>query len=93
MVDVVSLLAELDQCEGQTAEVEVEVEVKGRARPAQSQPQCSPVMVGGSLSSRGLSSLARPRACDRLLCLTCNIPVIALQDLAWTADTDYIFLR
>ena len=40
-----------------------------------------------------LSTTTRPRACDRLLCLTCNIPVIALQDLAWTADTDYIFLR
>ena len=55
--------------------------------------QCSPLLVGGSLSSPGLSSLSRPRTCDRLLCLSCNIPVISVQNMAWTPDTDYLFLR
>ena len=57
------------------------------------QSQCWPLLVGGSLSSSGLSSLSRPRTCDRLLCLSCNLSVISVQNMAWTPDTDYMFLR
>ena len=92
-----SLLAEIDQCGVDEPEVEGKVRVRAvsqESQESQARPsQCSPLVLGGSLSSPGLSSPSRPRVCDRLLCLTCNVPVISVQNTAWTSDTDYIFLR
>ena len=57
------------------------------------QRQCSPLLLSGTVSSQGLSTISSPRACDNLLCLSCNIPVVMLDNLQWDSSTDYLFLR
>lgn len=55
--------------------------------------RCSTVLLCPSLCSRGRCTPSTARACDALLCLTCNHPVVAFEQVAWLESTDYLFLR
>jgi len=55
--------------------------------------RCSTVLLCPSLCSRGRCTPSAARACDTLLCLTCNHPVVAFDQVAWLESTDYLFLR
>ena len=56
--------------------------------------QCRPeTLLGGPMASSGVSAVSSPRVCDNMLCLACNLPVLAMDNVQWDETTDYLFLR
>ncbi|XP_059160787.1 cilia- and flagella-associated protein 418-like isoform X2 [Physella acuta] len=55
--------------------------------------RCLPVFLGGSSDSIGLGSSANKRSCDQLRCTSCDFRVCFFDNLSWSKDTDYLFLR
>uniref|UniRef100_A0A6B0UZV7 Cilia- and flagella-associated protein 418 n=1 Tax=Ixodes ricinus TaxID=34613 RepID=A0A6B0UZV7_IXORI len=55
--------------------------------------QCYEVHLGGTETTRGLSTSVSKRACDRLHCFQCDFEVCIFDGFAWNEATDYLFLR
>lgn len=55
--------------------------------------RCLPVYLGGSGEILGLGSAVNQRPCDQLRCTSCDFRVCNFDNMAWKADTDYLFLR
>ncbi|CAL1535671.1 unnamed protein product [Lymnaea stagnalis] len=55
--------------------------------------RCFPVFLGGSSDETGLGSSINRRSCDRLRCTSCDFRVCFFDNLSWSKDTDYLFLR
>ena len=97
--EMFSLLDELDELHSENSfqrtslKNDVESIKMSSRQESEIRRQCSPVLLSGTMSSQGLSSISSPRACDNLLCLSCNLPVVSLDNLQWDSSTDYLFLR
>ena len=90
---VSSLLDEIDSLEANDDHIE-KISSAAGVRGDKTVRQCSPgPLLGGVVTSTGVSSVSSPRSCDRLLCLQCNIPVISIDHVEWDQSTDYLFLR
>jgi len=55
--------------------------------------KCSRIFLGGSNSIAGHYSGKSNRSCDSLRCTSCDFRVLQFEDVAWSKDTDYLFLR
>ena len=89
---VTSLLEEIDTLD--TCDKAVRGGETKRDVDTERRHQCRPEpLLGGPMASTGVSSVASPRVCDNMLCLACNLPVIAVDNVQWDESTDYLFLR
>ena len=88
---VTSLLEEIDTLDTRDNSKSIS-ETKGDVDTGRR--QCRPeTLLGGPQSSSGVSAVTSPRVCDNMLCLACNLPVIAIDHVQWDESTDYLFLR
>ncbi|XP_025114874.1 protein C8orf37-like [Pomacea canaliculata] len=63
-----------------------------RYRP-ESSKKCYPVFLGGSADPTGQGTSISHRTCDQLRCTACDFKVCMFDNLKWTHDTTYLFLR
>jgi len=55
--------------------------------------RCFPVYLGGSEESMGRATSINKYACNELRCTACDFRVCTFDNMAWSKDTDYLFLR
>ena len=90
---VTSLLEEIDTLDT-SDNLKSSSQTKGDGDTDRGRRQCRPeTMLGGPMTSSGVSAVSSPRVCDNMLCLACNLPVIAIDHVMWDESTDYLFLR
>ncbi|KAH9515687.1 hypothetical protein Btru_011741 [Bulinus truncatus] len=55
--------------------------------------RCFPVFLGGSSNASGIGTNINRRSCDQLRCTACDFKVCFFDNMSWSRDTDYLFLR
>ncbi|XP_064599444.1 cilia- and flagella-associated protein 418-like [Liolophura sinensis] len=55
--------------------------------------KCYPVYLGGTSSQDGIATSLSKRSCNALRCTSCDFKVSVFDNLEWSPDTDYLFLR
>ncbi|XP_005093271.1 protein C8orf37 homolog isoform X3 [Aplysia californica] len=65
----------------------------GNSQSKSEQKRCFPVYLGGSGETMGRGASMNKHACDQLRCTSCDFRICHFENMAWSRDTDYLFLR